>query len=184
MTDRETEPLPAVSPLPERMIEDERDIRESVTRDEMGRTGSEEPALAAVAPVGVVEPETRQEAATTTPEPDERKTFDEPLNFFEPPPALQAPSMQMEYEKKDRGPKTKFYERIAMLERMRDGDTTDWDLLEPGMQRYYRREYLEYFGRDNKEKRTKREQNSIKAARIRHERLQREYRQRSSPVLS
>lgn len=114
-----------------------------------------------------------------TPEP---KTFDVPKEKSDREPASQVIPEQMEYDGEKRGPKTKFYQRIAMLERMRNGDTSDWDLLEPEMQRYYKREYPEYFGRDSKTKREKREQNRIEATRIRHERLQREYR-RSTTLL-
>lgn len=88
MTDRETEPLPTVSHLPERMIDDERstDTRGTTSRDEEVRDGSEtEPALPVV-PVGVAQPETHQEVATVAPETiPEREQKQFPSAPVEPP---------------------------------------------------------------------------------------------------
>ncbi len=108
---------------------------------------------------------------------DVKEKINTPLNFSDPqPPSEDDPSSKMDYEGRDKGRQKKYYESIAMLEMHYVGDNRTWDRLDEQMQRYYRREYPEYFGRDNKEKREKRQINKVKAARIRHERLQRSIR--------
>lgn len=110
-----------------------------------------------------------------------QEKISEPLNFSTVPPASEARSpLKMDYEKRDVGRQRKYYQTIALLEKYYAGDTRIWDRLDAQMQRYYRREYPEYFGRTSKVKQKQREENKIKAARIRQERLQRQYRRSAS----
>jgi hypothetical protein len=105
----------------------------------------------------------------------EPEKFNPSLNFSGNEPASEAtPYSKMKYEGRDKGRQRKYYETIALLEMHYVRDNRIWDKLDEQMQRYYRREYPEYFDRDNKDKREQRQSNKAKAARIRHERLQRE----------
>lgn len=101
---------------------------------------------------------------------NDKEKINEPLNFSPPEPAQQAgPRKKFQHTKRDRGRQRKYHQTIALLEDYADGDLDQFNRLDEQMQRYYKREYAEYFGRDAKAKAEQRLANRTKAARTRRE---------------
>ncbi len=114
-----------------------------------------------------------------TPEPEkskpksltpDNKKINEPINFLQPEPVPQASSRpKMKHVARTRGRQRKYHQTIALLEDYRDGETDQFARLDEQMQRYYRREYQEYFGRDSKVKANQRLSNRAKAVRTKRD---------------
>jgi hypothetical protein len=129
----------------------------------------------AQAPIEQAEPEQK----TLAPEPVElepksltpdNEKINEPINFLPPEPAPQASSRpKMKHVARQRGRQRKYHQTIALLEDYRDGETDQFARLDEQMQRYYRREYQEYFGRDSKVKANQRLSNRSKATRTKRD---------------
>lgn len=112
------------------------------------------------------EPPARKPKSLT---PDNKK-INEPINFSQPEPAPQASSRpKMKHIARTRGRQRKYHQTIALLEDYRDGETDQFARLDEQMQRYYRREYQEYFGRDSKVKANQRLSNRTKAVRTKRD---------------
>ena len=150
----EVSPAPVVSQLPHAVP--------------VAETGSSAP----VEPREVREPEVKPERKSLTPD---NKNVNEPIKFSQPEPAPQAKSRpKMKHVARTRGRQRKFHQTIALLEDYRDGNTEQFERLDEQMQRYYRREYAEYFGRESAAKANQRLANRTKAARTRRQAEQRE----------
>jgi hypothetical protein len=93
-----------------------------------------------------------------------------PLNFSPAKPASEAaPKPKLKHVARTRGRQRKYHQTIALLEDYHDGEVDQFARLDDQMQRYYRREYPEYFGRDSKAKANKRLANRTKASRTKRE---------------
>lgn len=100
----------------------------------------------------------------------EKKKINEPLKISHPEPASQTgPRKKLQHKKRERGRQRKYHQTIALLEDFHDGDTEQFDKLDPQMQRYYKREYPEYFGRESKRSAEQRLTNRTKAQRTKRE---------------
>lgn len=100
----------------------------------------------------------------------DKKIINEPLNFSPPETSPQAaPRKKLQHKKREQGRQRKFHQTIAILEMYHDGDLDTFNRLDEQMQRYYQREYPEYFGRDSKSKSGKRLANRTKAKRTRRD---------------
>ena len=110
-------------------------------------------------------PDTQQKELT----PDKKK-MNEPLKFSPPEQASQAePRKKLQHKKRNPGRQRKYHQTIAILEEYHGGDPEQFNRLDEQMQRYYRREYPEYFGRDSKRAAEQRLTNRTKAQRTRRE---------------
>jgi hypothetical protein len=118
----------------------------------------------------VEEKEAEEEISLT---PDNKKINDA-LKFSEREAAPEVASRpKMEHTARGAGRQRHYHQTIALLEAYHDGDTAQFDRLDIQMQRYYRREYPEYF-KENKTNAKKRLENRAKATRTRREAERRE----------
>jgi hypothetical protein len=198
---RDTEPLPVMTPStsapetkvvvitqPERMQPYEPPVRQQGPANDdprpapTTRTFDPTPDVSPVVAPPVQEQKAAPSPASEVKEPERKsltpdnKNVNEPITFSQPEPAPRAKARpKMKHQARDRGRQRKFHHTIALLKEYHDGSNTDqFERLDPQMQRYYRREYDEYFGRESAAKANQRLANRTKAARTQRDAERRE----------